>query len=136
MALASGLSAVQGEAPAYTRYGICSVACPQKVSFVKSARKEGLGNGDSSPINGAENPQTPGKPQTVGERSGHEQSRTHREDRRGGRRVQGRGPEALRGLRAGGDRGAQRGRGGPDHGLWEVLRPKAQGQGGQEPADW
>src|SRR5215212_10562133 len=70
------------------------------------------------------------------ERSSHEEEGTYREDRRGIWSAQGRGTEALRGLRGGGDRGAQGWRGSPDHGLREVLRQGAQGQGRQESPDW
>src|SRR5215211_9016189 len=72
---------------------------------------------------------------TTTERSNHEEEGAHRKDRRGGWGAQERGTEALRGLRGGGDRSAQGWRGGPDHGLREVLRKGAQGQGGQEPSD-
>src|SRR5215203_1043204 len=74
-------------------------------------------------------------PRTTTERSNHEEEGAHRKDRRGGWGAQERGTEALRGLRGGGDRSAQGWRGGPDHGLREVLRKGAQGQGGQEPPD-
>src|SRR5215208_7819170 len=69
------------------------------------------------------------------ERSSHEEEGTYREDRRGIWSAQERGPEVLCGLRGGGDRGAQGWRGGPDHGLREVLRQGAQGKRGQKPPD-
>ncbi|CAA9417744.1 MAG: DNA-binding protein HU-beta, partial [uncultured Rubrobacteraceae bacterium] len=64
-----------------------------------------------------------------------EQDGAHREDRTGGRCARGRGPEALRGLRAGRHGGAQGRRRGPDNGLRQVLRQGAQGQGGPQPPD-
>src|SRR5215216_5030280 len=75
------------------------------------------------------------RPRMITERSDHEEEGTHRADRRGSWGAQERGSEALRGLRGGSDRSAQGWRGGPDHGLREVLRQGAQGQGGQEPSD-
>src|SRR5688500_12526028 len=74
-------------------------------------------------------------PRSTTERSNHEEEGANREDRRRGRRAQERGTEALRGLRGGSDRSTQGWRGGPDHGLREVLRQGAQGQGRKESPD-
>src|SRR5688500_13374206 len=66
----------------------------------------------------------------------HEQEAVDRADGRVYRLTQGRSREALRGFHDDHIRSAQGERGGPDTGLWEVLRPRSEGQGRQESAEW
>src|SRR5215217_9283446 len=65
----------------------------------------------------------------------HEQEAADRTDGRAYRLTKERSREALGGFHGDHIRSAQGGRGGPDSGLWEVLRPRSEGQGRQESAE-
>src|SRR5215204_6400346 len=65
----------------------------------------------------------------------HEQEAVDRADRRAHRLTQERSREALGCFHDDYIRSAQGGRGGPDSGLWEVLRPRSEGQGRQKSAE-
>src|SRR5215211_6666442 len=65
----------------------------------------------------------------------HEQEAVDRADGRVYRLTKERSREALGGFHDDHNRRAQGGRGGPDSGLWEVLRPRSEGQGRQESAE-
>src|ERR687889_1186909 len=65
----------------------------------------------------------------------HEQEAVDRADGRVYRLTKERSREALGGFHDDHIRSAQGGRGGPDSGLWEVLRPRSEGQGRQESAE-
>src|SRR5215216_2453427 len=65
----------------------------------------------------------------------HEQEAVDRADGRAYRLTQERSREALGGFHDDHNRRAQGGRGGPDSGLWEILRPRSEGQRRQESAE-
>ncbi|CAA9473906.1 MAG: DNA-binding protein HBsu, partial [uncultured Rubrobacteraceae bacterium] len=64
-----------------------------------------------------------------------EQDRVDPEDSRRGQLLPGGRPAFLRGVPGGRNRRPQGRRGGPDHGLRQVLRAEARGPRGHQPAD-
>src|SRR5215204_3590695 len=92
-----------------TKCGVSPTAHPNSVRSAKSARSEGVVRDPGSRINRnvSNTSRAVSKPKTAVERGIHEEEEgAYREDRPGGRCVHRRGPEVLRGLRGGRDRGA------------------------------